>query len=944
MDYRYKNFLDLFKTQLKEIFYPIKRYFEQNGKDSKFDYLIIPENCVLLNNTKQKLIVTNINKLFYFAIKPEDIKPKKIHVNDTEIKEFWTCGKEFTQYYLEKYINKRICIKSEESFKSIDYEDDEDLNHESYYLYPSKEFNFEQSINSFINLDFDNPPEELYFLIKKGNYSSEYKLQEIEFEKEKSKTFFHNAKIGISLGVLDSARFCYIQKMRVFYFNCEYIFKNDCSKRKKYFLYFLSFLFHKSEAEDANNFLTNVYYNFKKYNENFISLFKVIVKNFPDDEGILIIFDDVHSKEHYDFITNLKDEVNLGLKQNISIRIFIQLNEDTLNILKKIIEKDEFHLVKTIGNCEKNKLSNDLNIFIGLLEYNQDYLIKYKKIIEIKLNDLFARYSINKYILLIKLYYYLYIDDISKETLKDIILLDEIKEFIDYLYINISKKMIKFDFRNKIIEYYFNNYYIHYSSIFFFEESKNLLNKLLETEIGINFEKHVIYSIIIGNMEKTYRRIKVNRIYCFENFPKFEFDNRILFEQIISNAPLYDFAVLFRNNKGEVVLKVYQVFINKRREEFEKLEKNKIFYDLSYFIEKINRALNIKIQGFTFGIITSYKSFNKKNENNFKLISDFCNNNNYELILFDIDENKFYLQYNNEKNNLKKINSFEEIDSDYIMPLKIFKSNIKIFKKFYIENINPSIYLQIIKNVFSSFTNKNIKMKLVGKFHCDISAFEQHDKIVYYYRNNNSEDARIYYNKYQLNKNINNNIENMSEKDKKEILVFLIENSNCLKEKYFHKCEKVDFMINEKDIESDIKYLFSEEKEDILYLLEKEEKEKFKTKIKKEEAEKSKSKIIKKNTENDDKTSSQNQSEKIEFLKDINEHNFLRITYKKHINFDSIMYQPYIINKITFEQLLNGNIEIYNKLIDEIKNKENINDDDTINKNKFLGKKRESEN
>ena len=66
---------------------------------------------------------------------------------------------------------------------------------------------------------------------------------------------------------------------------------------------------------------------------------------------------------------------------------------------------------------------------------------------------------------------------------------------------------------------------------------------------------------------------------------------------------------------GGFILKVFQVSINKKKEDLEKLEFDKIEYDISYFIEKLCRILNIKIKIFTFGIITSFQVFKKQNLN-----------------------------------------------------------------------------------------------------------------------------------------------------------------------------------------------------------------------------------------------------------------------------------------------------------------------------------------
>ena len=448
-----------------------------------------------------------------------------------------------------------------------------------------------------------------------------------------------------------------------------------------------------------------IYFNFNKYNNNIELLLKEIIKYFKDYKNLIIIFDNILSKEEYSFVNNIKDKINI-FEYEIYIREFIEINENTLNILKNFFDKNI--RLEMIGSWKNNKLLDDLNIVVEYMNNKEMYLSSYKNSINNKIQEKFKNFTINKFINLIKLYHFLYTKEISQKESKQIILYDEIKEFIEFLYININNgKITKISFRNNIIENYFNNFYIFYSNIFFYkEESKVVIKELLESEKGIKFERHIIFSIIIGNFTNNYIKVNINRIYCIEQFEKFKANDNILFYQMNSNAPMYDFAILIKN-ENYYILKVYQVSISKDEEDLEKLDKDKIKYDLSYFIEKVNRILNIEIKNFSFGIITSYQNYLNKKANT-QLISNFCIKNKYELLLYDINDNKLYLNesYAQNEYHLKEKNSFEDINIHLFNFKNIFKNGYKIPKKYFIEKVKTSIIIENIKKSFSSISEE----------------------------------------------------------------------------------------------------------------------------------------------------------------------------------------------------------------------------------------------
>lgn len=969
IDDRYETFMDLHKEHLKEIFYPIKTYLNSLGHTKNNLYLFFPKHDILLNYESNEGKLTNFGGKFLFVIKHKNIKKVKLFYENKNFREFWTCGSEFTKFYFKNYLNNRICIKSEGNFQSIDLDNEADLNKDKYYVLSERKFDYKKVIEPLLHLNYDNPPEELSYIIKKGNYFKEYELQEIHFENENWKTFFHNEKIGITLSIIKNFFVFYHNKWRIFYFDINYIYYSSYKTKKKYFMYFLNLLFLKDEVEKANAFMTKIYSCFKKYNEKFDILLEDIIQYFNKDRKILLIFDNIHSKSQYDIINKMTDKINLTKDNHIFIREFIEINGNTLDIIKQFFEDKKS--VKTVGNFENMKY--DLKIIIKLKENNQDYLSNYKIGIDDNLSKLFEQYSITKHTNLIKLFYYLNRDNITKDESEDLIVSNLLKDFISFLYIKISDCLVEIKFRNKIIENSFKNFYIFYYNIFLNEQSKLFLTKLLESEKGYNFERQIIFSIIIGSLTKNYERINIERIYCVKKFPKIKLDINninILFYQNISNAPLYDFGVLLQF-KGKLILKVFQVFTNKDIDEINKLKKNKIIYDLCYFIEKICRILNKKIEGFTFGIIISKTLYNKyKDKNKIKLIKEFCLYNKYEFLLYDLDKNKFSKDINQNEINcdFQEIKSFEELESDYYEPFKIFKDGCKIYKKFYIEKIKVSSYIKKFDLIFKYFEGE-IKLELVGKFDCDISVFEQNakDNIFYYYSWNDNKNFCIYYKNYKIYEKLSPCNISLNE-GKKEVLIFMNKNSDSLKKNDCFKFNIEKLVLKEENKEKDINYLIFENANNYQYILPEEENDDDSLEENNDELKITKDALK-------DSQNFQNDDKEYEFKKDINGYKYL-IVYNKNkhniednknsidnpkieeedfknfeeadeikiieeeekVNFDDKYLKPYKISEKIFYELVNGNYNEYQKLkkkIDKDMNKNDKNGDKLLEKKRY---------
>ena len=975
----YKEFLELHKSHLKQIFYPLKQFLNKKVNHNKISYAFFPKHDILLKYSNKTAKISNFNNIFSFSINYKDIKEIKIYTSKDKYKDFWTCGKYFTQFYFKNYLNKRIGIKSEESYESIDLDNVNNLQNDKYYILPDKQFDFEKVINNMKSLDWNNPPTELNFIIKKGKYSNKYDTQTINFEEENLKTFFYNAHIGITISIIETLFYCSYNKNRIFYFDCNHIFNSNIKERKKYFLYFLNLLFLTNESKQANDFVMNVYYNFNYYNDKFEKLLEKIITNFSKSNKIFIIFDNIYNMEHYDMVEKIRKVIKVSENNHIFIRLFIQINKNTLDIIKDFFKTKSS--VKTVGNCENKKLTDDLEIVKGSTENLKNFLINYRDKIDLKLREKFNIYSLNKYTNLIKLFYYLYIEDIDKELSEEIILSDILKDFIEFLYINIYEGCIEIKFRNKIIENFFQNYYIYYYNIFSKEQSKTFVKEILASEKGYNFERHIIFSVILGNLTNSYNRINIERIYCVGKFPKININKNILFYQTNSNAPFYDFSVLLKDKDDNYILKTFQAFINKTEEEIKKIDCDKIKYDLSYYIEKVNRALNIKIKGFTLGIILSKNRFDKKKEDkSVKNIKNFCLKNNYEFILYDIDENKFFVDESRIKDqyDIKEIKSLEEIKTNYFKPIKIFKDGCKVYQKFYIEKIEKSLYQNHLKKIFKFFDG-NINFKLVGKFKCDISVLEQNKNknIIFYYSWNDKNNINIYYNNYELYNESKKVSKNTKVNKKKEILIFMNENSENLHINGKFKFVKKNFIINKEDQETNNNYLIFNQEEDELYSISEDEDE---------DEEENIEEIIDHTEIKTDSIDKQNfESVQIEynyeFRKDFNEYNYVLFKEKEESNdkinnsvniteennsdnskienenfnnisednnskesiesndesvdYDSKDLLAYPISEAIFNELRDGNQETYNNVKNKLLN-ENL-----IGENNFLKRKRE---
>ena len=268
--------------------------------------------------------------------------------------------------------------------------------------------------------------------------------------------------------------------------------------------------------------------------------------------------------------------------------------------------------------------------------------------------------------------------------------------------------------------------------------------------------------------------------------------------------------------------------------------------------------------------------------------------------------------------------------------------------------INPIPAKKLITDTFDSITNKKlqIKLELVGKYDCDISVFEQNKELIFYYSLNDDQKIYIYYNNYKLYQNPKKSKGEEGDKRnnkiyKKKILVFQIENSNILKDEYFSKFNKEQFIINNGDKQQDINYLISDGKDEIKNFYDEDENIALEDSKEENDSESKTEVFEEKQIDISDETNSQEKKGLIEFKDNIKKNDYSmneeqssikNNSNDEDINFNSNEFNLYKINSTIYEKLLEGNKEIYKKLINQIKITDKNNE--IQKKEQLLGKKR----
>ena len=462
--------------------------------------------------------------------------------------------------------------------------------------------------------------------------------------------------------------------------------------------------------------------------EYIIDCLNMILKYF---KNVYIILDNINSQESYGFVKNLIFKMEYF--EYSTILLFFRINPYTISSIESIKSfSNKINSLMPDDNSSNQELPPEKYFYSKIKGWTNEDKEQYKKGIKNIINNINNDNTIDYFIFLIKLLYNESFSQNNNLTIFDFN--NYLEKFLPLLYISIRKEYFKISinkiqFRTKfikeIIESQFNfllSKYLVTDKIF-----KEIKTKSTE---GIYIEREIIFYLITKLIKLD--KITIENIYCFDSKIEQKFTkNGIIFIQKLESAPIYDFGIVNIYN-GELTFKGYQIGINKPYESLIYLNKEKIRIDLLYFISKINKALNIKITKFTFGIITTINAYknqinknikndnefdidigmdnydiyddnkdNKKEENekdneykNYYLMKNYCHRNNFEFILFDPKDNLFYID--NE-------NKLEKIDFN-IYYKKEFENNVT--NKFIFPNDNNNYLTKMPLNLFD-ITIKN---------------------------------------------------------------------------------------------------------------------------------------------------------------------------------------------------------------------------------------------
>ena len=549
--------------------------------------------------------------------------------------------------------------------------------------------------------------------------------------------YCYNEKSGLTLSllqILEKKR--EINKIRYFHFNSEFIEKY----KKKYIYFKLAKLFKTDEKNKYKELIIKISDKIKNY--DILGILTEIIKELDE---IYIIFDNIKNYKILYKIIDITSKFG-KIKNNFFIFKFIQINS---NILNSISFLSNFSTLLPNENSFKQELP--LSAYVHSLKYENE---ENKKIfIENYKNDskniIINTYDENIFylIFLIKLLFsnkLIKYDNILDYNYKNYLI-----PFLPYLYISIYNNsynhisISKIEYRANFIE---EIIYDIFNSVI----SKNLQTEKIFSELknksteGVYLEKQIIYHLVIKNIE--FEKINIDKIYCFDyTIEKNITKDEIIFIQSFERAPIYDFGIITIIN-GEPIFKGYQIGINKPFISLVKLSQKKIKMDTLYFISKINKFLKKKIKYFCFGIITTKNAYdsniNKKpiidnnyteendydineddnmedNDNDYKnynIMKKYCNNNNFEFILFDPKNKKFYIE--NEKSDLIDINFKHYLNSK-------FKNNVTNYIFNNEENLNliktPLYGKEIVKKdknyIYKSVSEiRDKELIFLGKF------------------------------------------------------------------------------------------------------------------------------------------------------------------------------------------------------------------------------------
>ena len=759
---KYKNQCDeyLFSTTLEKYLLNPKTTNKMDTIENDVIFNIRYPFCFLKRKNKKDIEVQFL------------VKAKFIDENNEKFS-FWVCSFKFFKEALQslgykeaKIIKKKKILFSENdehmnkdsngsSSESLDDKTNIDIDLYKYQVKVKKNpFNLEKTFNKSHNIfdpliNNDNLEDYLRDInlpknINKTNFifSKNYLtfLNKIFDENNHEYFYYYNSKSGLTLcllQILEQKK--HNEKIRYFHFNSEYIEQY----KKKYIYFKLAKLFQKEEEELYKNITEKISIEIRNYDIQ--GILTEIINNL---NNIYIIFDNIKKNSIFykiqKIIANLE---KINTENKFTILKFIEINSETmfsicyLNNFSTIFPNDNSfnEVLPPIEYAKTLYYDNekDKNNFI------ENYKNQTKADI-LKFND-------NSYEYLIFIFKLHHINSyIENNNFLDYNYESYLINYLPYLYISLCNNdfsnhpsINKIQFRGNFIKEIINNIFISLISekLLTQEYFKELKNKSTE---GIYLEKEIIYHLVTKNIG--FEKINIEKIYCFNSkFEKIIEKSEIIFIQELERAPIYDFGIIITID-GETIFKGYQIGINKPRYSLSNLSKERINIDILYFISKINKFINKKITKFTFGIITTINAYlsninnnsninnkyseindfainenNNKEDNdndykNYKIMKKYCNENNFEFIIFAPKEKKFYIDNENNKLNYIDFNKYLNLNMANDVTNYLFNNedNLNIIK---IPLYPNEITKMDQKYIYDSINEiKDKQLNFIGKF------------------------------------------------------------------------------------------------------------------------------------------------------------------------------------------------------------------------------------
>lgn len=675
----------------------------------------------------------NLNKEIFFQINNMDIFEinylRKIKIND--YKEEWVCNAYYGCYLLYKIIK---CKKPYPIYPKNNSKEPED-NNETKTI--SNENDFDDAISKGVNkiedynlqIDLDIIIENVkelcnMKLLKNSDFKEllnlndqvpikgDFKFLSYLFAKKnflEQFTYIFGSKYYMSTEmILENLINIYKRNTgRFLYLDLEYIYNLKYRKDlKKYLAFWLIRAFFDEDYNDYKTFYNNIIESIDFGNIEYLikNLLEFIRNKFKAEKLFIVINNANNLKAH-----------------------------NTIDAIRKITEGEGYHYNLLIF-CH---FENEMN-FTKFFEIykNQDIklilipdLIFDKEISDAKkeINDLFKEYNVIKFTDLIKIFHFnSFLSYESEKIERDFSEIDLIRKYVKFLKLNIensydeNQPIIKgIKFKNDIIAesflYQYNNYFLNLL------ESDEKLQEVLNLSDGNFFEKLIILDIItdkiIKNSNYNFIKLEVNSLFglMLNNVNLEEYKGKnIIFTQKSKTAEIFDFGILINQN-GELFMKLYQISTKKSKDDLAKLDVDIIK------LHCININKNLKelgdIKNFSFGIITSFKRY-EKNKNDYQLMKDDCKRKNFEFLIYNIIEKKFYVEEDcnndNKKVSISVLENIFSINDKNKFDLPNYDSLFNLNPKFISMKYINSDYKHCIEKYLDK-DGKDTDVKIIGK-------------------------------------------------------------------------------------------------------------------------------------------------------------------------------------------------------------------------------------